>query len=310
MRFGRLARLPLLVLVYVLVAEAGLQIAAFFVQRATRAEMPVAWVTGNLRVLCLGDSNTYGVWLDERGQAYPQQLETVWNERIESPKLEVLNLGVPGTNSSRLVRELPQMLATFSPDILIIMVGVNDFWTQPVPLEDEDAQATQPTASFLKRHSVLYRLYFLFQRGRIASAPEFLRDPNSSLEGRGRHRVRVGDQEFEMGFAAAGPGFEGDGEGLARNLLRIAELAREAGASLYLMTYPAQRNYYVFANEVITAFAAKSGTPLIDLTAAFASICPRNDCPDKMFPDGHPNAKGYRLVAETILARLSPRGAS
>ena len=56
-------------------------------------------------MLCIGDSNTYGLWL-ERSQAYPQQLETLWNERNESPKLEVLNLGFPGTNSSRIVRDL------------------------------------------------------------------------------------------------------------------------------------------------------------------------------------------------------------
>jgi len=308
MRLARLALLPVLVLVYVLVAEAGLQIAAFFMQRATRAEMPVAWVTGNLRVLCLGDSNTYGVWLDDRSQAYPQQLEAVWNERIETPKLEVLNLGVPGTSSSRLVRELPQMLANFAPDILLILVGVNDFWTQPVPFEE--APAAQTTSGFLKRHSVLYRLYYLFQRGRIASAPEFLRDPDSNLKGAGKHRVRVGELEFEMGFAAAGPGFEGDGAGLRENLERIARLARDAGSSLYLMTYPSQRNYYVFANQAITAFAAETGTPLIDLGAVFAPSCPQNACPEKLFPDGHPNASGYRIVAETILARLAGRGSS
>ena len=118
MLLKRLALLPLLILVYALVAEAGLQITAFFMKKTTRADTPAAWITGNLRVLCLGDSNTYGVWLDDRSQAYPQQLEAVWNERIETPKLEVLNLGVPGTNSSRLVRELPQMLANFAPDIL------------------------------------------------------------------------------------------------------------------------------------------------------------------------------------------------
>jgi lysophospholipase L1-like esterase len=70
------------------------------VRRSTRAELPVALVASNLRVLCLGDSNTYGVWL-ERSQACPQQLEAVWNQRVASPRLEVLNLGVPGTNSSR-----------------------------------------------------------------------------------------------------------------------------------------------------------------------------------------------------------------
>lgn len=307
MRWKRLALLPVGILVYALVAEAGLQIAAFFMQRATRAEMPVAWVTGNLRVLCLGDSNTYGVWL-RRHQAYPQQLEAVWNERTESPKLEVLNLGVPGTNSSRLVRELPQMIETFDPDILIIMVGVNDFWTLPTPLED--APAAQPQPGFLKRHSLLYRLYYLFQRGRLSNTPEFIRDPNSTLAGAGKHRVRVGDREFEMGFAAASPVLESGGAGLKSNLERLVGMAREAGTSLYLMTYPSQRSYYHDANQVITAFANQTGTPLIDLTAVFAPICPQNDCPETLFPDGHPTAPGYRIVAETIRERLARRGAS
>jgi lysophospholipase L1-like esterase len=308
MRLERLALLPVLVLVYVLVAEAGLQIAAFFMQRATRAEMPVAWVTGNLRVLCLGDSNTYGVWLDDRSQAYPQQLEAIWNERIETPKLEVLNLGVPGTNSSRLVRELPQMFATFAPDILIVMVGVNDFWTQPVATED--APKTQPLSSFWKRYSLLYRIYFLFQRGRIASEPEFLRDPDSSLEGTGRHKVRFGDQEFDMGFTAARSTVPGDGIGLRANLRRLAELAREAGTSLFLMNYPSQVKYYVFANKIIAETAEETGTPLIDLTGEFATICPQNQCPEELFPDGHPNASGYRRAAETIVERLARRGSS
>src|SRR5262245_66356440 len=128
MRAKRLLWLPALVVVYLLVAEAGLQIAAFFVRRATRAELPVAWVTGRVRVLCLGDSHTYGLWV-ERSQAYPQQLEAIWNQRRQSPKLEVLNAGVPGTSSSRLLRQLPGLRETFDPDTLIILVAGNDFWT-------------------------------------------------------------------------------------------------------------------------------------------------------------------------------------
>src|SRR5262245_10283725 len=158
MRARRLLWLPALVLVYLLVAEAGLQIAAFFVRRATRAELPAAWLTGNLRVLCLGDSHTYGLWV-ERSQAYPPQLEALWNQRGQSPKLQVLNAGVPGTTSSRLLRELPGLLETFDPDTLIILVGGNDFWTLPTPLEDEPA--ARPREGFLKRHSLLYRLYYL-----------------------------------------------------------------------------------------------------------------------------------------------------
>ena len=304
----RLARLLALVLVYALVAEAGLQIASYFVRRSTRAQMPVAWVTGNLRVLCLGDSNTYGVWM-ERNQAYPQQLEAVWNARVASPKLEVLNLGVPGTNSSRLVRELPEMLAAFSPDVLIIMIGVNDFWTQAVPTDDAAARWT--LTGFLKRHSVLYRLYDLFQRGRVANSPEFLRDPDARITGGAHHRLRVGDREFEMGFSWV-PWLDYDEvrAGLRANLAKIAAMARDAGSALYLMTYPSKRNFYGQVNPVIADFARESATPLIDLNAVFAPICPENRCPEKLLADGHPNQSGYRLVAETILAQLQPPGAS
>lgn len=304
MRARRLLLLPALVLVYVLVAEAGLQIASFFVRRATRAEMPVAWVTGNVRVLCLGDSHTYGLWV-ERSQAYPQQLETVWNQRNASPKLEVLNVGVPGVNSSRLLSELPRLLETFDPDTLIVMVGGNDFWTLPVPLDD-----APPREGFLKRHSLLYRLYYLFQRGRQVSAPEIVLDPDATLTGTGRYQVRVGDQEIEMGYTAGASDLRGSLASLERNLRRLVELAQEGGRTLYLMTYPTKQNPFLTASMVIKAVAEATGTPLIDLTALFARICPQRDCPETVFEDGHPKAPGYRIVAETIADRLARRGGS
>src|SRR5262245_14874294 len=130
MLWKRLALAPIGLLLALLILEGGLQIGAFFLKRSKRGELPVAWVTGNLRVLCLGDSNTYGLWLEQREkEAYPQQLEALWNARVAAPKLEVLNLGFPGTNSSRLVRDVPRLLETLHPDVLILMVGVNDFWT-------------------------------------------------------------------------------------------------------------------------------------------------------------------------------------
>jgi lysophospholipase L1-like esterase len=298
--------LPALVLVYALVAEAGLQIAAFFVQRSTRADLPIAWVTGNVRVLCLGDSHTYGLWV-ERREAYPQQLEELWNQRVETPKLEVLNLGVPGASSSRVLRELPRMLETFDPDILLVLIGGNDFWTLPTPLEDA---AARPREGFLKRHSLLYRLFYLFQRGRQAAAPEVILDPDASLSGTGRYRVRVGDREFEMGFAAAPSGGQGDVAGLTRNLVRLVDLARDAKRPLYLMTYPTSQNPYLTATMVISAVAEQTGAPLIDLTTVFARLCPKSDCPDTLFRDGHPRPAGYRIVAETIKRRLESRGDS
>ena len=158
--------------------------------------MPAAWLTGNQRVLCLGDSHTYGLWV-ERSQAYPQQLEAVWNERGLSPKLEVVNVGVPGTNSSRVLRELPEMLETLDPDILIVMVGGNDFWTLPVPLDERAAAGELPEAAL----AALPALLPVPARAG-GRAPEVILDPNAKIGGEGRHKIRVGDREIEMGFAA------------------------------------------------------------------------------------------------------------
>jgi hypothetical protein len=189
-----------------------------------------------------------------------------------------------------------------------VLVGGNDFWTLPTPLED--APATRPQEDFLKRHSLLYKLYYLFQRGRRATAPEILLDPDARLTGAARHKVRVGDREFEMGFAAAQAGLEGDLAGLRSNLLRLVQLARDAKRPLYLMTYPSQLNPYLTASVVIAAVAEETGTPLIKLASAIAQECPEQACPDILFPDGHPKPSGYRIVAETILQRLERRGAS
>ena len=76
------------------------------------------------------------------------------------------------------------------------------------------------------------------------------------------------------------------------------------------MTYPPRHDFYRFANQGIKTVAHQTGTPLIDLSAVFAPICPKQDCPEVLLPDGHPNASGYRTIAETILGRLAQRGPS
>jgi lysophospholipase L1-like esterase len=60
-------------------------------------------------------------------EAYPKRLEALWAEEAKTPRLEILNLGISGTNSSSLVGILPEIIDTLSPDV---MLGTNDSRTR------------------------------------------------------------------------------------------------------------------------------------------------------------------------------------
>jgi len=109
--------------------EVALQLGAAVVQ-ITHESRGAAKDPERFRILCLGDSNTYGLYL-ERHESYPAQLERELAALRPTQPVEVVNLGAPGLNSSRLLRMLPELLETLAPDLVIVMVGANDTWTDP-----------------------------------------------------------------------------------------------------------------------------------------------------------------------------------
>ena len=81
--------------------EGVLQVAAVFIDKH---QQPSQWLhPGRVRILTLGDSNTYGLYL-QADQAYPSLLEQQWNAHHPDNRIEVINLGFPGTNSSRVLK--------------------------------------------------------------------------------------------------------------------------------------------------------------------------------------------------------------
>src|SRR5262245_60615822 len=154
------------VVVGLVLLEAHLQLVAAFNGRA--GPIPEPGSSGNRRVVCLGDSNTYGIWVGKPA-AYPQVLERLWNAAPGGQRLEVANLGYPGNNSSLLLSRFGEILHRYRPDAVTIMVGVNDFWTLPEPAPDSaDAcalRAARPLGSGYRerlwRYSRVYRLLYM-----------------------------------------------------------------------------------------------------------------------------------------------------
>lgn len=149
----------------VLLLELLLQLGSLAVkEHSWRAQSQ--WLTGNLRILALGDSNTYGLYLPAE-DSYPAQLEKLWNLQHPNQPIEVINLGYPGTNSFRLRANLPELLNTFQPDLVLMMIGFNDFWT-PVEIP-----ATVDELTWLEKlqyHSRLYQLFYMWFRQQQLSA--------------------------------------------------------------------------------------------------------------------------------------------
>jgi lysophospholipase L1-like esterase len=304
-RFGFwLALVAASAVVLVVGLELLLQAGAWIV-RATGREAPSARLTEELRVLCLGDSNTYGIYLKPE-ESWPAQLEKHWNETVASPKARVFNLGYPGTNSSMVVSQIAKMLETFRPDFTIVMAGTNDFWTKPVDVAPE-SDPRNALVRFVERHSRLYKLAYMLAH---AGDAEELVVPRTSGGGDGwvlHKEATFGDQTFELGFAR-----EPEPKGmvvvgaLRKNLDEIVRRSRDGGTQLVFLTYPGQESTgsYASASRMIQKVARRTETPLVNLRSTFAERCPDLECRQLLFHDQHPNARGYAIVAEEVAERL------
>lgn len=85
--------------------------------------------TKKKRIVCFGDSNTYGY--DPRsyfGGEYPE--DVIWTNRIAKAGYEVINLGLNGRRipaSKNLTRSACESIKSYQPiDLLIVMLGTND----------------------------------------------------------------------------------------------------------------------------------------------------------------------------------------
>lgn len=252
------------------------------------------------RIVCVGDSNTYGLWV-ERDEAWPPVLERRWNAAQAARPIEVLNLGVPGTSSSALLATLPRLLDAARPAVVVVLVGANDFWTEPVPPPALDLGNDLVTR--IRAHSRVWRLVRLIQRSLFGHAEGV----TATIDGdhrTGSAVTRVGDVDVAMRWKARPEGLRQWTRQLQPNLLTIVGQIRAAGAQPVLVTYPATTLVYAAASATIRDVARMTQTPLVDPTPVFSERCPTPPCA-LLLADGHPTAEGYALLAEIVASSLT-----
>jgi tetratricopeptide (TPR) repeat protein len=72
--------------------------------------------------MCIGESTT----ALGGGYSYPNQLEEILNSYNLGRKFYVINKGIPGVSSSALVNNLERDISVIKPDMVVVMMGIND----------------------------------------------------------------------------------------------------------------------------------------------------------------------------------------
>jgi lysophospholipase L1-like esterase/Tfp pilus assembly protein PilF len=105
------------------VLEVGLRLAGqAYLARTVTPVSQVDHSPDTARILCIGDSFTFG-GMTGRHETYPVYLQETLDARPASGRVQVFNQGVCEYNSWQLLQFLPEWLAVYDPQVVVVLVG-------------------------------------------------------------------------------------------------------------------------------------------------------------------------------------------
>ncbi len=270
---------------------------------------------GDLRILCVGDSYTYGMGTAPNLYSWPRQLERLIRERNPSLTVSVRNAGVPGQSSGEILVDLTSLLEKTRPQIVCVLVGLNNQWKFREP--KWPALSSLEPAKSLLRHLRVYRvLHWTLSRSAPRSWLGGARS-NSEKQPRQPHGVV---QQYQPGKTGLLRGLRGPRDfgsttresfrravhrQLRDDLSSMAHQIGATGAALVVVTYPegrepAKKPYkgVELLETLHKEVAAHLLLSLADVRPAFTAAKERVGRDRLISPDGsHPTGEGYSVMA-------------
>jgi len=236
---------------------------------------------GEFRVLCLGDSATYGVGVDT-DDSWPARAQAELQQHSRRP-LRFINHGVPGYTTWQAMAWLEREGRALKPDLVLFATCHNDH---------SDSQEADP--SWIGESAAQRQVR------RVLMSPALVQILRAMLLPPPRH---PGIPALER------PGFRVSLDQRRAALDRVRDLCRQDGRPLVLVLMPLGLKPWP-AGEYLTDFrryAARHHLPLADAMLA------AEESPDWrfFFPPGdtvHPTAQGQRVVADEVVRVLREGG--
>jgi lysophospholipase L1-like esterase len=233
------------------------------------AEFAKAKPPRTFRIVCLGDSWTFGSNVDQ-DKAYPQQLTALLERNFPRAHFEVLNLGVMGYSSYQGLQLLKRQVLDFDPDLVLIGFAMNDSHVSGYRDQDmqdyKESRTAATTVVRLAQKSELYKLLSYLTRSMIEKPTSIGEQLKASAHaGRGGDILDMPEGQSYEQFEAWTRVPLNDYE---KNIVEMIRLTRDRGAGAILLFNELWRNNpYRIALEKISA---AQRVPLVDSSALIA----------------------------------------
>ncbi len=79
-----------------------------------------------IRILCIGESTSAPYYVDGVDYSFPKILDDLLKNSFGTKNIEVINVSNPSITSSQIAQKLSNQIQTYSPQIVISMLGIND----------------------------------------------------------------------------------------------------------------------------------------------------------------------------------------
>lgn len=254
---------------------------------------------GAIRIVCLGDSVTFGyrvpvVWPDKPTEydpewlPFPMLLEKQLRAANPNRTIEVITMAVPGYTSHQGLAWLRRDIDRLKPDLLTVSFGWNDASLSDVP----DREAIKTNWSALSVRWLVDHSQAFAHATRWLRAKEVLKqqtEAKTQPQTRPRPFARVSQQEY------------------LDNMLAINDLARQHGAAVIVIAAP-YRDHSSEAPEadVMLQYRVALGSKIRQHRIPFLEI---RELTEDAYPANegwfgeriHPNHMGHRLMASELL---------
>jgi lysophospholipase L1-like esterase len=247
---------------------------------------------GAIRIVCLGDSVTFGfrvpvVWMDRPSEydrewlPFPMLLEKQLRGANANRAIDVVTMAVPGYTSHQGLAWLQRDLDKLEPDLVIVSFGWNDASFSDVPDREAIRMDWSALASrWLADHSQAF-----------AHATRWLRNRNTAQPATRvvRPAPRVSQQEY------------------LNNMEAIESLARSHGAKVIVVAAPYRdRSPEAAEADLMRQYRLALGTTMRLRNIPFLEI---RELTEEAYPSNegwfgeriHPNHMGHRLIASELL---------